>query len=333
MRSPDLALLASLVLALRAVPVSAQGEPAEVRRYTDRADTLATREVGMVGDFTWFNNRYCHATDAAGAADAERGIWQSMVIPPTPVFDNFNYVGHAQYGAWVVETSAGLVLIDALNSPDEGKRYIEGGMAKLGLDPANLRYLIVMHGHGDHWGAGGYLQKKYPNLKVALGAEDWRLLENTAPTGFRGPPPTRDIVIRGDTTITLGNTTIQLFSTPGHTPGGLSALFTVNDAGTPHTVAYWGGTGLPGNSAALVTYLQSLRKFSAKAVAAGADVLASNHPYLDTTLNAISLLGWRDAGEPHPFVIGREAVARYYEILDLCVSAALVRQGVQPPPR
>jgi metallo-beta-lactamase class B len=329
----SVALVASLALALRAASASAQQESAEVRRYTDRADTLASQGVGMVGDFTWFNNRYCHATDEPGAAAAERGIWQSMVIPPTPVFDNFNYVGHAQYGAWVVETSEGLILIDALNSPDEGRQYIEAGMAKLGLDPADLRYLIVMHGHGDHWGAGRYLQQKYPNLTVALGAEDWRLLENTAPSELRGPPPVRDLVIRGDTTITLGNTTIQLFSTPGHTPGGLSALFTVADGAARHTVAYWGGTGLPGNSASLLQYLQSLRKFREKAVAAGADVLASNHPYLDTTLNAISLLGWRDRGAPHPFVIGRESVQRYYEILDLCVSAALVRQGVQPPPR
>jgi metallo-beta-lactamase class B len=332
MRRTSLALVA-LALSLRGVPASAQADSPEVKRYTDRADTLAAQEIGVVGDLTWFNNRYCHATDEPGAAAAERGIWQSMIIPPTSVFENFNYVGHAQYGAWVVETSEGLILIDALNSPDEGRRYIEAGMAKLGLDPGDLRYLIVMHGHGDHWGAGYYLQQKYPNLTVALGTEDWRLLENTDPRGLRGPPPEKDLMIRGDTTITLGNTTIQLFSTPGHTPGGLSALFTVEDAGRRHVVAYWGGTGLPGDTASLMQYLLSLRKFREKAVAAGADVLASNHPYLDTTLNALPLLGWRERGDPHPFVIGREGVQRYYEILDLCVSAELVRQGVQPPPR
>lgn len=52
-----------------------------------------------------------------------------MVLPPAPVFDNLNYVGHGQYGAWVLETSAGLILIDALNSPEEGREYIEAGMA------------------------------------------------------------------------------------------------------------------------------------------------------------------------------------------------------------
>ncbi|MSR20843.1 MAG: hypothetical protein EXR91_07670 [Gemmatimonadetes bacterium] len=73
-----------------------------------------------------------------------------------------------------------------------------------------------------------------------------------------------------------------------------------------------------------------MRKFSEVAAAAGADVLASNHPYLDTTSNALPLLGWRKEGEPNPFVIGEDAVGRYYEILDLCVSAEIIRRGGRP---
>jgi metallo-beta-lactamase class B len=321
---------AVLALAIGATGhAAAQGDSPEVRQYTDRADALAAQDVGVVGDLTWFNNRYCHATNEPGAAAAERGIWQSMVIPPTRVFDNLYYVGHGQYGAWIVETREGLILIDALDSPDEGREYIEAGMAALGLDPTQLRYLIIMHGHGDHWGAGYYLQQKY-GLRVALGAEDWTLLERIDPRGVRGPPPTRDMVIEGDSTITLGDTTIELFSTSGHTPGGLSALIRVQDGLREHVAAYWGGTGLPGDPASLTQYQVSLRRFREIAAEAGADMLASNHPYLDTTLNALPLLGWREPGEPHPFVIGAEGVQRYYEILDLCVSAELIRRGRRP---
>jgi len=330
MRRAGLTAVASLALASWSGQARAQEDSPAVRRYTERADALAAQNVGIVGDFTWFSDRYCHPTNSPGSAEAERRWWQSMIIPPTPVFDNFNYVGHGQYGAWVVETSEGLILIDALNSPEEGREYIESGMAEVGLDPADLKYLFVMHGHGDHWGAGYYLQQKYDGLRVALGAADWTLLENADPRGFRGPPPERDMVMEGDTAITLGDTTIRFVSTPGHTPGGLSALFTVEDGDQEHVVAYWGGTGLPGETRALAQYQQSLRRFREMAAAAGADVLASNHPYLDTTLNALPLLGWRDEGEPHPFVIGEEAVQRYYEILDLCVSAELLRRGERP---
>ena len=330
MSTTGLTVVASFALTVWSGPAMAQEESLAVRQYTDRADALAEQEVGMVGDFTWFNDRYCHPTDEIGSAAAERRLLQSMVIPATPVFDNFNYVGHGQYGSWVIETSEGLILIDALNSPDEGREYIEAGILELGLDPTDLRYLFVMHGHGDHWGAGYYLQQKYDDLTVALGAEDWTLLENADPGGFRGPPPVRDMVIEGDDEITLGDTRIQFISTPGHTPGGLSALITVMDGDREHVVAYWGGTGLPRDPEMLVQYQQSLRRFKEIAAAAGADVLASNHPYLDTTNNALPLLGWRDEGDAHPFVIGEEAVGRYYDILDLCVSAELVRRGERP---
>ncbi len=37
-------------------------DSAEIRRFTDRADSLAAQPVGVVGDFRWFADRYCHPT-------------------------------------------------------------------------------------------------------------------------------------------------------------------------------------------------------------------------------------------------------------------------------
>ena len=128
----------ALLLALGAARVGAQQDSPEVRQLTDRADALGAQPVGVVGSLEWFTTRYCHPTETPATAEAERRLWRSMVIPPTPVFDNLNYVGHGQYGAWVLETSEGLILIDALDGPDEGRQYIEAGMAELGLDPADL---------------------------------------------------------------------------------------------------------------------------------------------------------------------------------------------------
>ena len=42
--------------------------------------------------------------------------------------------------------------------------------------------------------------------------------------------------------LTLGDTTLTMYLTPGHTLGTISTLIPVKDNGTPHLVAEWGGT-------------------------------------------------------------------------------------------
>ena len=54
----------------------------------------------------------------------------------------------------------GIIVIDAIfdySVEDE----VVGGMKKLGLDPAQIKYVIVSHGHGDHSGGAKYLQDKF----------------------------------------------------------------------------------------------------------------------------------------------------------------------------
>ena len=38
---------------------------------------------------------------------------------------------------------------------------IDKGLRKFGLDPANIKYIVVSHGHTDHYGGARYLQDKY----------------------------------------------------------------------------------------------------------------------------------------------------------------------------
>jgi len=317
--------LLGAVVALGAVATAALAvdPPAAIQAHIAKADALAPVKTLASSDFVFFGDRYCHPKEqAAEFAAAEVKAWRAMNLPPTQVFDNLYYVGHAQYGAWIVKTSAGLMLLDALDSPDEARQYIEGGMAKLGLDPKQIKIMIVSHGHGDHYGGAKYLHDKY-GMKVALSELDWALMARSPVTEKRGPVPAMDMVIADGQIVTLGDTQIKYLITPGHTPATLSSLFKVYDHGVPHMVSFWGGTAYPRDKATMTMYEASIRKLWKEGTAMKADTLISNHPYLDTTLAALPKMTSRKPGEPHPFVIGTAAYERYMTLMDECALANL----------
>jgi glyoxylase-like metal-dependent hydrolase (beta-lactamase superfamily II) len=144
-------------------------------------------------------------------------------------------VGQSEFSAWAVTTSAGIILIDTIfdySVEDE----VAGGLKKLGLDPETIKYAIVSHGHSDHSGGAKFLQDRF-GTRIILSAADWDLLDRS--TGTR---PKRDMVATDGQTLTLGDTTLTMYLTPGHTLGTISTLIPVRDNGTPHLLAEWGGT-------------------------------------------------------------------------------------------
>ena len=72
-------------------------------------------------------------------------------LKPTKVFDNVYCIGTVSVVAWVINTSDGLILIDSMWDNRDAK-LIEEGIKNFGLDPKNLKYIILSHGHGDHYG-------------------------------------------------------------------------------------------------------------------------------------------------------------------------------------
>jgi metallo-beta-lactamase class B len=245
------------------------------------------------------------------------------------VFDNLYFLGQTEYSVWAVTTSAGIILIDAIfdySVDDE----VAGGLKALGLDPSTIKYVVISHGHGDHSGGAKYLQDRF-NAHVLLTAADWDLLDRSS-----GTKPKRDMVATDGQKLTLGDTTITLYTTPGHTLGTLSAVIPVKDNGTPHVAVTWGGTAFNwmANRAAYITperparfwfqtYSDSARRFKQIAAAAGADVLVSNHTIFDGSKTKLPALARRKPGEPNPYVIGKEGVQRYLTVVDECAQAGL----------
>ena len=262
-------------------------------------------------------------TNPAAAPAAE-----TWYVEPAKVFDNLYFVGGKIHSSWALTTSEGIILIDTI-FPYNSERLIVGGLQKLGLDPRNIKYLLISHAHGDHIGGAEMLQTRY-KPRVVMGAPDWDAVAKY-PNRYKTMAPKRDIVATDGMKITLGGTTVTIWETPGHTPGTLSYTFTVFDRGRPVNVAYSGGTAFnfvnntpdPGIRNFQI-YIDSQRKLAEKAAAARATVLLSNHSEFDNAVNKNRMLAGRGNG-PHAYEIGAEWVQRYFTVMQGCARAAQLR--------
>src|SRR5688500_7284813 len=92
------------------------------------------------------------------------------VIQPAKIFDNVYAVGNVGTVAYVIQTSAGLMMIDALGA-NQVESDLLPGFIKLGLDPAQVKTILVAHGHADHFGGAAYFQPKFGS-QVYVSAAD-----------------------------------------------------------------------------------------------------------------------------------------------------------------
>jgi len=208
---------------------------------------------------------------------------------------------------------------------------IVAGLKKLGLDPAAVKYVIVSHAHGDHVGGAKLMQDRFGS-RLVMGGPDWDMIEKSV-NQYPNGKPKRDIVATDGQKVTLGDTSVTLVATPGHTPGTLSMVFQVKDNGKPLNVAYSGGTAFnfPNDVPHFDIYIDSQRKMAKAAADANATVLMSNHSEFDNAVTKIKTMAARKSGESHPFELGRDAVARYFKVTDECAQLARFKLLQLPP--
>jgi metallo-beta-lactamase class B len=292
----------------------------------------AKRAAGT--DYTGTFVRICVAPEnlAAGAGrGAARGAAPpARVVPdrstwyarPYKVFDNLYFIGTRIHSAWALTTSDGIIVIDTLFDYAIEPEMIEG-MTALGLDPRNVKYVLISHAHGDHDQGAALLQSRY-GAKVVMGAADWDSTLQRAAT-VAGGVPKRDVVVGpGGLKLKLGDTTVDVIATPGHTPGTLSYFFPVKDNGRTLTVAYSGGTAFnfPRLAENFARYRDTQRKMTEVTDAAGATVLMTNHTEFDRAYDRVRLAQLpRAAGEKHPYETDKATVLRYFEMLGTCAEA------------
>ena len=257
--------------------------------------------------------------EPAPRRDPAREIWYAE---PAKVGDNFYFLGTKVHHSWALAGSEGIIVIEALFEYAVADEVV-GGLKKLGLDVNKVKYAVMSHAHGDHDGGAGYLQDTVRDMRLVYGAEDWAMVESR-----QGRKPKRDMVGTDGQTLSVGDASIKIVTMPGHTAGTLSYLFEFKDNGRPIRVAYVGGTAIPFNETAAWydTYIASSRKMAKAAADFGATVLLSNHSEFDNGyFKAQTAAARKQPGEPNPFDVGRESVARYFSTVQNCAEAAKLR--------
>jgi metallo-beta-lactamase class B len=301
--------------------IAAAREAADTQ-WAGMFNTLCVQSLGRVGN---------PPAPAAGRGGRAAGPppRESYHMEPVKVFDNVYWLGTKEHSAWAITTSQGIILMDAIfdyNIKDE----VIDGLMKVGLKPTDIKYAIIGHWHGDHAGGAKALQEL--GTKIIMGPADWDNLEKQNPAY----KPKKDVASTDGMKVTLGDTAVTVYNTPGHTQGTVSSIFTVRDRGQTHVVAYWGGTmfnwinatnrgtgeyvGKP-ESYWFNQYVESAARFKDIAAKAGADVYMSNHTDFDGTKQALPKYATRGPNDPNPLVVGKEAVQRYMTMAGECAKA------------
>ena len=245
-----------------------------------------------------------------------QAVWHQ---DPVKVFDNLYFIGTKEHSSWAVQTSDGLIVIDALFDYAVKDEVVDG-LRALGVNPATMKYLVISHGHADHHGGAKFLQDEF-GPRLVMGRQDWDLVEQNKTT----PIPRRDMIAADGQKITLGDTTLTLYATPGHTAGTFSVVIPVKDNGRPHLLATWGGTAVGATTApeAIRNYIDSAVRYRALLGKLGVEGIVSNHTAYDNTLKKLEALKTRQPKEPHPYLTGAESVRRYLTVAEELGRAAL----------
>lgn len=250
------------------------------------------------------------------------------------IFDDLLIVAQKETNCFVLKSLEGLIVIDAIWPKEEAFDAINLAIKDVGWDPKDIKKLVLTHGHVDHTGCGKWIVDAY-HPKTYLSERDdifWRdepIMNNFPKTwkdyfiNFPIPKTWKDYSIdsyidEGDKVI-LGDKTIFVYSTPGHTPGGLSYIFNVTEDGKEHMAALWGGSNPPENIKEVVQYMKSLDHFIKMAEEKEVDIALSNHTFLDCGLERIEYSRKRKPHMPNAYLIGKEGFRNYCQLFrNLC---------------
>jgi metallo-beta-lactamase class B len=333
------ALFCSVLLLRFGAPVS-RAEPIETGPPQDSSaqthlDIARAAAYRPGQDFTWIHDLICGEPPTVPAAPAAAPTERLDPLrsvgydEPAQVFDNLYYLPTKTPTVaegvivWAITTSEGIILYDA-GFDYSVEEIVDNGLRKLGLDPADIRYVIISHGHTDHYGGARHLQDAY-GARIILSQTDWNLIAEDR--NSEDIKPREDLVATDGMEVTLGDTTVKLYITPGHTRGPISALIPLRDGDRSHLGATWGGMNFNfqyfrDRASTIGAYRDAAMRYRDIVAQVRADVLLGSHFMQDKTPDKINALRFRGPDQAHPFV-DPEGPVRHLTVVGECAAARL----------
>lgn len=238
-----------------------------------------------------------------------------VYMEPFRIIGNLYYVGDRRVCAHLIDTGDGLILFDA--GFQHTIHLLIESVWEAGFNPRDIKYLILSHGHFDHFGAANEFRALY-GCETFMSRADAEMLRNNPDAGLldMNPNPYAKLPVidhmfdDGDI-ISLGNTSVKCILSPGHSPGTTSFFFDVADGTKIYRVGYFGGSGF------LTLYKDFLKKYKLPLslrddfiktidmlTGIKVDITLGNHPSQNSTIEKRRKM--LDNPEQNPFINPRE---------------------------